>query len=52
MRKVLCINHKKIKITIPDTVDECISLNSFLEIKSLEEHLEKFPNCKFIGVKK
>jgi len=51
MTKVIqCNNHRKIKFTIPENKDECILLNSFQEIKLIENHLENYPNCKFVGV--
>ncbi len=36
------------KFLIPETVEECILLASFQEIKSCEFHLENNPNCKFL----
>jgi len=48
MKEYFCNNHRKIKFTIPENIEECISLNSFQEIKLLEFHLQNYPNCKLI----
>jgi hypothetical protein len=48
MKIVQCVKHQKIKFTIPENVDECITLNLFQEIKSLENHLDNYPNCKMM----
>lgn len=47
-KTIQCKNHKKIKFTIPENIDECILLNSYQDIKSVETHLNNYPNCKFI----
>lgn len=52
MIELKCVYHKKIQFRIPDTIDECISFNLFSEIKSLENHLENNPNCRFVGEEK
>ena len=36
------------KFLIPETVEECISFDSFQVIKSCEFHLENNPGCKLI----
>jgi len=46
--KVQCNNHKKIIYTIPQSVNEAITLNSFPQIKEMENHLKKYPKCKMI----
>jgi len=48
LKEYFCNNHKKLKFSIPENIEECISLNSFQEIKSCEFHLENYPNCKLI----
>ncbi len=48
VKNIQCKNHKKIKFSIPENVEDCILLNSYQEIKSLESHLENNPNCKLI----
>lgn len=48
VKTIQCKNHREIKFSIPENVEECISLNSFQEIKSCELHLENNPNCKLI----
>ena len=48
MKEIICKNHRKIKFTIPENIEECIVHNSFHEIKLLESHLENNPNCKMI----
>ncbi len=45
---IQCKNHRKLKFSIPENIEECFLLNSFQEIKSLEFHLENNPNCKLI----
>jgi len=48
VKTIQCKNHREIKFSIPENIEECISFNSFKEIKSLEFHLENNPNCKLI----
>ncbi len=48
VKELICKNHREIKFSIPENIEECISLNSFQVIKSCELHLEKNPNCKLI----
>ena len=48
VKEIQCNKHTKIKFSIPENIQECISLNSFQEIKSLESHLENNPNCKMV----
>jgi len=50
MKKYICKNHKQVEFLIPENVEECISFNSFQEIKSCESHLQN-PNCQLIEVK-
>ena len=46
--KVKCTKHKKIKFTIPQSVDEAVKLNSFPQIKEMSNHLKSYPKCKMI----
>jgi hypothetical protein len=46
--RVQCNNHKKIKFTIPQSVNEAIALNSFPQIKEMSNHLKSYPKCKMI----
>ncbi|MBT4327565.1 MAG: hypothetical protein HOD60_11800 [Candidatus Nitrosopelagicus sp.] len=46
MKKYTCNKHQNTLFTIPDNIEECILLNSFQEIKSLENHLENYQTCK------
>jgi len=46
--RVQCNNHKKIKFTIPQSVNEAVTLNSFPQIKEMAKHLENYPRCKMI----
>jgi hypothetical protein len=48
LKKYICEKHQSTLFSIPDTVEECISFNSFEEIKSLELHLQNSPECKMI----
>ncbi|MBT4326376.1 MAG: hypothetical protein HOD60_05630 [Candidatus Nitrosopelagicus sp.] len=47
MFEVYCDKHK-IKFTIPQNIDEAVTLDSFSEIKEMANHLETFPRCKMI----
>ena len=46
--RVQCNNHKKIKFTIPQSIDEAVTLNSFPQIKEMSNHLQSYPKCKMI----
>ena len=46
--KVKCNKHKKIKFTIPQSIDEAVELNSFPQIKEMSNHLQSYPKCKMI----
>ena len=46
--KVQCSNHKKIACTIPQSVNEAVTLDSFPQIKEMAKHLENYPRCKMI----
>ena len=46
--KVKCTKHKKIKFTIPQSIDEAVELNSFPQIKEMSNHLQSYPKCKMI----
>jgi hypothetical protein len=46
--KVQCSNHKLIKFTIPQSIDEAVELNSFPQIKEMAKHLRDYPKCKMI----
>ncbi len=46
--KVQCNNHKKITYTIPQSIDEAVTLNSFPQIKEMSNHLQSYPKCKMI----
>ena len=48
VKEIQCNKHTKIKFSIPENIQECISLNSFQEIKLLELHLENYPNCRMV----
>jgi hypothetical protein len=48
MKKYICKNHTQMEFLIPENVKECISFNSFQEIKSCELHLENNLNCQLI----
>jgi len=48
VKTIQCKNHREIKFSIPENIEECISLNSFQVIKSCELHLENNPSCKLI----
>ncbi len=48
MKKYICKNHKQMKFSIPENIEECISFNSFQEIKLCESHLENNSNCQLI----
>ena len=48
LKKYTCNNHKEIRFSIPENIEECISHNSYQEIKSLESHIENNSDCKFI----
>ena len=49
MREIKCSKHKEMEFSIPENIEECVSLNSFQEIKLLENHLENNPDCKMIS---
>ena len=46
--KVQCTNHKKIKFTIPQSIQESVELNSFPQIEEMSNHLKSYPKCKMI----
>ena len=46
--KVKCNKHKKIKFTIPQSIQESVELNSFPQIKEMSNHLKSYPKCKMI----
>jgi hypothetical protein len=50
MKKYICKNHKQMKFSIPENREECISFNSFQEIKLCESHLENNSDCQLIEV--
>jgi hypothetical protein len=46
--RVQCNNHKKIAYTIPQSVYEAVTLDSFSQIREMENHLKQYPKCKMI----
>jgi hypothetical protein len=46
--RVQCNNHKKIVYTIPQSVYEAVTLDSFSQIKEMSNHLKQYPKCKMI----
>ena len=48
--KVQCNNHKKITYTIPQSVNEAVTLDSFPEMRNMAEHLREYPKCKMLRV--
>ena len=46
--KVQCSNHKKITYTIPQSVNEAVTLDSFSQIREMANHLKHSPKCRMI----
>ena len=51
MYKAECVNHKTISFEIPQSVDEASTFEAWEQIKAMENHLKKYPNCKMMRVK-
>ena len=46
--RAICCNHKGIQFDIPQSVDEATTIEAFEQIKAMENHLKKYPECKMI----